>query len=97
MSLKWFGNPMVARKLIQKPFTFSTARYFFPSSVTATNHDVNGFNCYELKIVLPENRKGLDAVTILEADAEAQERLINIALDNDAKEVDEDPYGSVLW
>jgi hypothetical protein len=55
--------------------------------------------CNELKIKLGSAGalKGVESVVILEADAEAQEQLINIALDKDAKNVDEDPYGSVLW
>lgn len=34
---------------------------------------------------------------ILEADADSQEKLIEIALENSSKDAEEDPYGSVLW
>jgi hypothetical protein len=41
--------------------------------------------------------KNVPYITILEADADAQEQLINIALEEKSLEADEDPYGSVLW
>jgi hypothetical protein len=58
-------------------------------------HRVNDFLCNEVKVVF--DYKNVPYITILEADADAQEQLINIALEEKSTEADEDPYGSVLW
>jgi hypothetical protein len=61
-------------------------------------HAVNGIQCVEVTI----NIEGLGPVTILEATAEAQEDLVNMALEEDVDEAANtlhsgDPYGAVLW
>jgi hypothetical protein len=58
-------------------------------------HRVNNFLCNEVKVIF--DYKNVPYITILEADADAQEQLINIALEEKSMEADEDPYGSVLW
>lgn len=58
-------------------------------------HEIDGFLCSEVKVDF--NVRGISFITILEADAEAQEALINKALDEDSIAAEEDPYGSVLW
>jgi hypothetical protein len=60
-------------------------------------HRVNDFLCNEVKIEF--DYKNVPYITILEADADAQEQLIYIALEEKSMEAheDPDPYGSVLW
>jgi predicted nicotinamide N-methyase len=59
------------------------------------SHLVDGYRCTEVYVSL--GGKGVDKVIILEADADAQEKLIEVALQNSSKDAEEDPYGSVLW
>lgn len=54
----------------------------------STNHNVDGIQCVEVSI----NVELVGNVNILEATAESQEDLINMALEEDG-----DPYGTVLW
>lgn len=66
-------------------------------------HTINGLTCREVHI----NLHHIGMVTILEATAEAQEQLVNLALGEDASIAEnvhhnltvahDDPYGSVLW
>lgn len=60
-----------------------------------STHRVNNFLCEEVKVVF--DCKNVPSIIILEADADAQEQLINIALEEKSLKADEDPYGSVLW
>ena len=59
-------------------------------------HEVLGYQCTEVSVTF-DGLKGINDVIILEANADAQDKLIAIALEKDSKGVEEDPYGSVLW
>ena len=60
-----------------------------------SKHLVDSFQCSEVKVDF--HCRGITSITILEADAEAQEALIMKALDEKSIAAEEDPYGSVLW
>jgi len=67
---------------------------------TNTIHIVDGFSCREVPIDLPV----VGTVTVLEATAQAQEDLVEMALAMDESEIrgeqklaEGDPYGAVLW
>ena len=74
----------------------SSSSVLFSSPSTRVSHDVDGFRCTEVHVSL-HGLQGIDEIVILEADADAQEQLISIALENSSKDAEEDPYGSVLW
>lgn len=69
-------------------------RLFSQGDASAT-HLVDSFLCSEVRVNF--NVRGIDSIVILEANAEAQEALINIALNEESIAAEEDPYGSVLW
>lgn len=58
-------------------------------------HSVNGLKCIEITIPLPL----IGDVTILEANADSQDTLVNSALGEESnhKLNTDDPYGAVLW
>ena len=58
-------------------------------------HLVDSFLCSEVKVDFQCGN--ITSITILEANAEAQEALIMKALDEKSIAAEEDPYGSVLW
>jgi predicted nicotinamide N-methyase len=67
---------------------------------TSTVHIVDGLSCREVPIDLPV----VGTVTVLEATAQAQEDLVEMALAMDESEIrgqqklsEGDPYGAVLW
>lgn len=64
-------------------------------SSNAEHHTINGnIDCVEIRLTLPE----IGSVTLLEATAEAQEVLVNQAIEDDLEHLPSgDPYGSVLW
>ena len=68
---------------------------FSISSSQSVSHVIDSFVCTEVKIDF--NIRGISSITILEANAEAQEALIEKALDEKSIAAEEDPYGSVLW
>lgn len=76
------------------PLSFQASFFSLYNSLQKT-HEVDGFLCSEVKVDF--NVRGISYITILEADAEAQEALINKALDEHSIAAEEDPYGSVLW
>jgi len=65
--------------------------------VSPVHHTIQGMQCIEVKVDLPL----VGTVTILEATADTQEELVNLALDEasslDCKLASGDPYGAVLW
>jgi predicted nicotinamide N-methyase len=89
-SFKTFRTPRISS--LSQP---SQASFFSLCNSQQTQHEVDGFLCSEVKVDF--NVRGISFITILEADAEAQEALINKALDEDSIAAEEDPYGSVLW
>lgn len=70
-------------------------RLFSNQNDILLSHKVNDFICNEVKVVFDYN--DIASITILEADADAQEQLINLALEEKSLKAEEDPYGSVLW
>merc|ERR1719296_166979 len=66
-------------------------------ATASTEHTVNGLKCVEITIPLPK----IKDVTILEANADSQDTLVNSALedpdDDNYKLNADDPYGAVLW
>ena len=71
-----------------------------PGDGTNTIHIVDGFSCREVSMDLPV----VGIVTVLEATAQAQEDLVEMALAMDESEIrgeqklaEGDPYGAVLW
>ena len=75
----------------------SSSSALFSSPNPRVSHDVDGFACTEVHVSF--GLKGIDNIVILEADADAQEQLIALALSESSNKdsSDEDPYGSVLW
>ena len=76
-------------------FGMQTRTFCVNSQLSAVKHLVDDFQCSEVRVDF--NLRGIESIVILEADAEAQEALINIALDDKSIAAEEDPYGSVLW
>ena len=74
---------------------FHLRRSTHSGSLHATSHRVDNFLCNEVRVDF--NVRGIQSIIILEADAESQEALITIALDDKSIAAEEDPYGSVLW
>ena len=58
-------------------------------------HEVGGFVCVEVEVKI--EKRGIGALYILEAGSDAQEALINLALEDSSIDAEEDPYGTVLW
>ena len=61
-------------------------------------HSVEGVKCIQVKSTLPD----VGEISILEATADAQEDLVNLALDEAPTDMSlslshADPYGAVLW
>ena len=77
------------------PIQFTIKRSTHSTLLHATSHRVDNFLCNEVRVDF--NVRGIQSIVILEADAESQEALINIALDDKSIAAEEDPYGSVLW
>jgi predicted nicotinamide N-methyase len=94
-----FGGAVVA---FQPPVARRN-RIFLPSSVLLYNsvvhhvehHTINNcMSCIEVKISLPL----IGTVTLLEATAETQEVLVDLAIEDDVENLPSgDPYGAVLW
>ena len=73
----------------------TVATSFSSRPLRSVSHVIDSFVCTEVKIDF--NVRGISSITILEANAEAQEALIEKALDEKSIAAEEDPYGSVLW
>jgi hypothetical protein len=93
-------NCLHVQKELRKIYTLHASAEVSPNSIVDGRryHAVNGIQCVEVTI----NIEGLGPVTILEATAEAQEDLVNMALEEDVDETANtlhagDPYGAVLW
>jgi predicted nicotinamide N-methyase len=80
----------------------ATIATFLQCGAVAPRHTVQGIECVEVTLNLPLIRQ----VTVLEATAESQEVLVNLALEDDASSnlrvaqhslKSGDPYGAVLW
>lgn len=88
-------NLISSHRRSSAPISFQTKRYSHTALSSTATHRVENFLCNEVRVDF--NVRDIQSIIILEADAEAQEALINIALDEKSIAAEEDPYGSVLW
>ena len=68
---------------------------WYVDEAIAKHHQINGrLDCVEIKINLPK----IGIVTLLEATAETQDVLVELAIEDDIEQLPSgDPYGAVLW
>ena len=95
VNIRLLSYKLVRTNRISRFLSPTVATSFSFRPLRSVSHVIDSFVCTEVKIDF--NVRGISSITILEANAEAQEALIEKALDEKSIAAEEDPYGSVLW